>query len=373
MLVHKVGHEIGNPLTSIISLGTIIERFSEAKGAEGIEPEKIAAYAKSIIKEAWRISGINEKLVLLLSQRHPSPAPCNVAAAIERSINKLKSRGIVDPSLVRLVVNGAVSPEAYIDQDQFLIILNELISNAATAIAAEEGGAKVSVQAACEDGCAQVIVENPLAGPIVFELSALFEPFVTSYENQKRLGIGLSTVAVLVERFNGKVELREVSREGRLFFQAIVNLPVPPRQEEVLTAAVAANEHGGSEQKRLVLIVEDEPTVASAMGKILTSAFPGGVAVKYLNGTEAIKEISEGKTFAAIICDLQLQNTSGRHVFETLVSKRPGEADRFAFLTAEQLRPETRLYLKTTKRPFLLKPFEPEELIILVKRILEPD
>ena len=43
-LIHKIGHEIGNPLTSIISLASIIERFGGPTAGAGqttLEPEKL--------------------------------------------------------------------------------------------------------------------------------------------------------------------------------------------------------------------------------------------------------------------------------------------------------------------------------------------
>src|SRR5262245_24972844 len=83
-LIHKLGHEIGNPLTSIISLGTILERFSISAPGRGetLPPEKIASYASSIIDEAWRISSLTEKLVLTLSNRRGNPVASDLGKSI---------------------------------------------------------------------------------------------------------------------------------------------------------------------------------------------------------------------------------------------------------------------------------------------------
>ena len=96
---HKFGHEVGNPLTAIISLASILGRtipadkdsidalFSGQVTAAPAAPQtsKAAApndvdrlklvlsrlpdYANSITQEAWRISALTETLVFLLSDR----------------------------------------------------------------------------------------------------------------------------------------------------------------------------------------------------------------------------------------------------------------------------------------------------------------
>ena len=91
-VIHRIGHEIGNPLTSIISLSSIIERGIGESGAAQLPIERVVSYAGSIGSEAWRISSINEKLVMLLSSRQGNPEPSEPESIIRRALHKLQRR-----------------------------------------------------------------------------------------------------------------------------------------------------------------------------------------------------------------------------------------------------------------------------------------
>src|SRR5262249_40647503 len=126
-LVHKFGHEVGNPLTSLISLASILERFPTVQGSaqQGAVGQKVPSYARSIISEAWRVSLLTEKLVLLLSDKHGSPSPCNIAKCIERTLSRMKTRQGVDTDFIQLCLPGDAGLSAAIDQDQFMVLLSE--------------------------------------------------------------------------------------------------------------------------------------------------------------------------------------------------------------------------------------------------------
>ena len=89
-LVHKVGHDIGNPLTAIISVCSIIQTMAEMDSA-GLVP-KVSEYAGMLTSEAWKISRINERLVGLLSNRKPNLVPCNIHNNFLTVFNRLQSR-----------------------------------------------------------------------------------------------------------------------------------------------------------------------------------------------------------------------------------------------------------------------------------------
>ncbi len=406
--MHKVGHEVGNPLTSIISLATVIERFSPPDGSSNADAKRTLAYARSIISESWRISGTMEKLVLLFSQRNGSPAPCDVTRSIQSALSKLRTRRGVDSSLVHLRIHGNEPPAAFIDQDQFVSLIAELLDNAFTVLefeaeprtdlAADDGvleldnePASIEVEAWSAGDSTTVCIHSWANAPCPYNLSQLFEPLVTAYSEQKRLGLGLTSAYAIVQRAQGLIQLEERELNGRYRFSAIVELPHGPQTCAVETSKAQASTEDSSAppaqsldalfskyeplpQSVKIFIVEDEASVASAIERMLelTLARRTILACRAMSGQEVISEIKANAAFDLILCDLNLGRMSGRHVYETLLNERPKEAVKFIFLTGEKARPETQLYLQTSGRIFLHKPFTLEELVQAVMMVLAP-
>lgn len=281
--------------------------------------------------------------------------------------------------------------------------MSELIANAFHALSYEESPSEadsselqkdtnddeqqmpISVQVKSEGDYTTLSVDNVCCRPCPFELSSLFEPLITAYAEHKHVGLGLCVAAAIVERANGIIEIEETPVAGGYRFVTRVILPnsevvrrspgegdysVPVAQAAVDSQRVA--EIPDSLPPQLTIyIVEDEATVASALCKILEVALAEKSELKchQCSGEEALHTITKGLPFDIMLCDLNLAGMSGRHVFEALRANRPEEVSKFAFLTGEQARPETKLYLKSSGRPYLLKPFEPDDLIRLVVKL----
>jgi nitrogen-specific signal transduction histidine kinase/CheY-like chemotaxis protein len=406
-LIHKIGHEIGNPLTSIISLATIIERFAPlvvagANSEGGIETAKVSSYATSIIDESWRISNITEKLVLLLSQKPGGPSICDVGKCTQKALNKIKSRKKTDTSRVHLRLHGSEPPMVFIDPDQFIALVTELLDNAFQAIEYSEEGRveaepenteslpadpEITLEASSVGNSTILAVHSLSKEPCSLELSTLFEPLITAYTDKKHIGIGLAMAYSIAQRADGEIEVRETKVNGCYQFTAQVRLPRQPKttaaastdakgataaeQVDQLEELVALNLHKLPPELRL-FVVEDEATVCSAVCRILELSFAGKTKItcRTLSGQDAVCAIRNKEPFEVMICDLNLGAMSGRYVYETLVVEAPGDARKFAFITGEKARPETQLYLRTSGRPYLHKPFGPEELVALVLDLL---
>ena len=385
-LGHKIGHEIGNPLTSIISLATIIERFSEPGS------DKNQQYARSIISEAWKISNLVEKFVLLFSERAGNQSICALDEALRRTLNKLKSRGAYDLDDIILRVEDEVPPTAHVDLDQLCTILAELLANAcdasqsgSSAAASNPDGIELTgdpiiVRLYSVGSCSCVEVINPIKQPSSHELAELFQPLVTTSPTQKSLGIGLSVVSKIAKRFGGLSEIEEVLLDGdRLHFVARLVLPatetasigdwdraeadtrpeLPKQKTEVASTGIP--------EELRVLVVEDQQMVASAIRKILEFALKdhSKVTCDCVTGVEAVEMISDGEAFDVILCDLNLNSMSGKKIYEILSRDQPEQLSRFAYMTGE-LRPDI-----DQEIPCLKKPFEPEELIRIVLELLQ--
>lgn len=388
-LVHKLGHEIGNPLTSIISLATILERFGSIPGS--LDAKKSASYARSIIDEAWRVSGLTEKLVLLLSQKKGSPLEIPVNVLFEKALAKLKSRRIVDTSRMQICILSESCPKVWIDLDQGAALIAELLINACDASTPAKGEdfeaeepTPIELRAAAVGEQVEVSIRSFSKRPCPFELQSIFEPFVTSYGDQRKIGLGLCAAASVVSRADGILEVEEEQVRGGYFFTVRVLLPLKSIDESLKTDKEDISEIKevgeelplaaslGLPPELRIVIVDDQETVSSAISKILALTFGERTHLncRCVDGPAALELLRSGEEFDAFLCDLNLAQTNGRRIFEFLLKVRPQDAKKFAFITGERSRSETELYLKSSRRPYLLKPFEPEELIRLVLELI---
>ena len=383
-LIHKIGHEIGNPLTAIISLATVSKRVSS-----NLEPEtaeRIQGYSESITSEAWKINSLTQKLVLLLSRNPPNSSAVEIEQIARSTLQRLHHQ-IPKPYQKTLAqITSQLSFDSslriLIDKEQFAHLLSELITNA---IAAIHRGLEnetwlepleIMVSLKYLNNNIVLEVENPCAEPCPFEIEDLFHPFVCSINQGGHLGIGLPMAAAVVERMNGQINIVEKTTNGKTRFLVQVTIPAALAEEEgPLKATKTPDVNFQLPSTLKVLIVEDEPNVASAMEKILQAAFSSktSLEVTMARGKDVFDKLAtgKGKCHDVILCDLNLQDIGGQDVYDYLSEKDPQTLCRLAFLSGDRSSLDTAMYLDTSGRPYLYKPFEANDLVELVKKTLQ--
>ncbi len=230
-LIHKIGHEIGNPLTAIISLGTIIERFSRESPSADLEAtfKKTSGYAGSIIDEAWKVSALSERLVMLLSQKPGNVSPCDVNEALKKAIEKQRLRGRGTRPNILMSTLGDKPCLALIDSEQLAVLLGELLQNAQNAVAYEYAGNDTDhpITAVLRQDGSKVFLAltNDIPDNLEGELGSAFDLFQTAYGDRKHLGIGLTMCWAIANRFSGGMRLIEQPRQSGCAFTVELSLP----------------------------------------------------------------------------------------------------------------------------------------------------
>ena len=62
---------------------------------------------------------------------------------------------------------------------------------------------------------------------------------------------------------------------------------------------------------------------------------------------------------------------NGKELYQWLKEKHPKVADRVIFTTGDMMGGDTQIFLEQTDRPFLPKPFTPDELKAVVRETLK--
>jgi len=113
-----------------------------------------------------------------------------------------------------------------------------------------------------------------------------------------------------------------------------------------------------------ILIVEDDPGIASALTRLLTR--DGYQAEVVHNGQEALTACQQ-QAYMLILCDLWMPVLDGQGFYEALHRCQPQLCARVVFLTGDTLTPTVQTFLVGTPVPLLYKPFTAEQLRALLR------
>jgi DNA-binding NtrC family response regulator len=114
-----------------------------------------------------------------------------------------------------------------------------------------------------------------------------------------------------------------------------------------------------------VLIIDDEPVLASALGRSIQSEFD---VVVLSSGTDALDLLRRDDRFDVVLCDLIMPSVTGMDLHEELSRSRPALAERMIFMTGGSFTPRTRDFLRKVPNPTLDKPFDLATLSALLRR-----
>ena len=368
-LIHKLGHEVDNPLTAIISVASVIDRVPLQDQTGEAAAERISLYARCITKEAWRISALIDKLRLLASTRTTEANSVDVTQVLFASLAKVRDND--DYEALRVAIDTSPElPFVWIERDQFSSLMAELLGNAhdAAAKAPATGDQQIEIAVSLTEAMVKIEIRNRIDQAVGCPLDQLFQPFFSLSPDSQHVGLGLTVAAAICERFGGTLALAEIENDSGLWFVSKVTLQRAVAGEdrpEKPAAVTSLPPHLD------ILIIDDEPTVASAVKKVIEVGLAERtkVSCECMQGAQALQVISAGRRFDVILCDLNLRDMSGRFVLETLTKTVPELVDRFAFLTGDSSSGTTISYLKSCNCPYLLKPFHSDELLGLVTQL----
>ena len=116
-----------------------------------------------------------------------------------------------------------------------------------------------------------------------------------------------------------------------------------------------------------VLVVEDEPGIARICLRTLTAeGFQVDVAVNGEIGLDMWRK----KNYDLCISDIRTPHMSGIELFHQLENENPEAVKKFIFTTGDVLSGNIKEFLEASGRPYLPKPFTPEDLRAIVRKAL---
>lgn len=120
------------------------------------------------------------------------------------------------------------------------------------------------------------------------------------------------------------------------------------------------------EKPARILIIDDDPVVASALGRLLRRYR----VVTMVDSQEALAHLLGGEIYDVVVCDLMMPLLSGAALHDRLMTARPEQAKRMIFVTGGAFSLETTSFLERVVQPVLAKPVTRADLLVHVERIL---
>jgi DNA-binding response OmpR family regulator len=116
-----------------------------------------------------------------------------------------------------------------------------------------------------------------------------------------------------------------------------------------------------------ILVVEDEPGISEVCQRVLTSeGFEVDIAV---NGKVAQDMLGE-KDYDLFLIDIRTPLMNGKQLYQCIQEKHPKLIDRVILTTGDVMSKDIQVFLGQAARPFLPKPFTPDELRTIARETL---
>ncbi len=122
-----------------------------------------------------------------------------------------------------------------------------------------------------------------------------------------------------------------------------------------------------SDVKR-ILVAEDEPEICQLCPRILSGE---GLEVDIAANGKIGQEMIEEKQYNLFLIDIKLPVMNGRELYQWLKEEHPKHISKVIFTSGSVLGEDTQLFIGQTGRPFLPKPFTPDELKTIIRETLK--
>ena len=362
-----VAHEINNPLAYVhanlhFAMSELERVDSGGPDSESLDVPVLLNALREGLDGAARVRAIVRDLKGLAYLDDHTDGQASVSSALSAA---LKLAHLEVRYRARLVSDIPELPAVVGSESRLVQVFLNLIVNAAQSIEegrVEENEIRVRAHLAAEKGMVVVEVSDTGSGISEQQVPALFDPFFTTKPSGMGLGLGLSICQQIVHAAGGRIDVDSRLGHGSTF-RVVLRVadgetPHAPRFEPKATT---------SARRARVLVIDDEPVLARALGRIL-----GRVHEVTLenDAASALATIAQERTFDVIFCDYMMPNVNGAEFYSRLDLSAPELVSRVVFLTGGVFTEAGREFLDSVPNPCLEKPVDASALLALIERMV---
>jgi two-component system NtrC family sensor kinase len=234
-----VAHELNNPLTGILTYAKLTARRIGRLLPEGEDRHRLLDTLEMIQAESMRCGNIVRGLLTYARQGSAELRPAALHELVDRGLklvaHHIELRGIVAERELTLADDRLVC-----DPDQIVQALIALLVNAVESMG--DGGrltVRTWADAAAPEAVHLSIRDTGVGIPPEVQ-PRIFDPFFSTKQEAKGVGLGLAVVYGIVQRHDGRIEVESRPGGGTTFTITL------PRQAPGRPAAGAAGGEGGA-------------------------------------------------------------------------------------------------------------------------------
>ncbi len=352
-LLAGVAHELNNPLTVVVANAHVLALTGEDEG--------VKSRIRKITAAADRCAKIVRSFLDMARKSPGEKVEFDPVACVEQAL-ELSLYGLQDD---KVIVEADIAPQLPAikgDPDQFAQVILNLIINAKQALVDQQVPKKICVSMHLDESGRAIeldVTDNGIGIPVDIR-DSIFDPFFTTKKVGEGTGMGLSLVRGIVKSHGGEIILVDQREPGSHF-----KVTIPHTGHGLLNGITQTNMREIA-PKQNILIVDDEPDVLSALKDILVLQGHNVCAVS--SGADALSALNKEK-FDGILSDIKMPDMDGEQLFGEIQKHHPDLVSHTAFITGNDLSSKTKDFLDACDRPYLGKPFVPDEIFELIQTL----
>lgn len=369
-LTSGIAHDFNNLLTVISSGCELLDLMPE---------NALSAQARSLVQSIQdagdRASRLTDQLLLYSRSSPRQPRAVDLNVAIDKSREFLAR--LLGKSIQLSLSLAPTAPVVRIDPTHLQQILLNLAVNARDAMPT---GGRLTIatnsirrsQVPPHDGSSDmtnyaVLQVTDSGSGISDEVQTqIFEPFFTTKPVGSGTGLGLSVVDGIVHAGGGFIEVKSNMGHGTDFF---IFLPQVANDAE-LNPEPPISERERNDDKRTVLIVEDEPAVLQMVSSAFRQAGYQVIGIK--DPADAVRFVAQSsQSIDLLVTDVSMPVLSGPELVKTIQGDNPEPPFPVLYISGNDLHAlENTHGLRTNEQNFIQKPFRISALLDKTHEIL---
>lgn len=349
----NITHEFRTPLTVILGLSRKIRENTEV-------PQSVSDKASTIERQGNRLLTLVTQLLDISKVKSVIGEPnwqhgnicAQVAMLLETYIDYAANRGVTLKYHYDQAIEMDFVPD-YVNK-----VMSNLVSNA---LKFTPNGGTISVNLYQRGDRLHIDVSDTGHGISSDKLAHIFEPFYTTGDTgeAKGTGIGLALTQEIISHLDGTITAESQVGKGTTFH---IVMPIQNRSADPVTETEI-----GNSGKPIIVVAEDNADVADLL---CTQLEPFYEVVAARDGVEALKRAGEIIP-DLVITDVMMPNMDGMALARAIRANDLTAHIPIIMVTARVTEQDRIEGIKAGADAYLVKPFNTEELLTRVAKLLE--
>ena len=349
----NITHEFRTPLTVILGLSRKIRENTEV-------PQSVSDKASTIERQGNRLLTLVTQLLDISKVKSVIGEPnwqhgnicAQVAMLLETYIDYAANRGVTLKYHYDKAIEMDFVPD-YVNK-----VMSNLVSNA---LKFTPNGGTISVNLYQRGDRLHIDVSDTGHGISSDKLAHIFEPFYTTGDTgeTKGTGIGLALTQEIISHLNGTITAESQVGKGTTFH---IVMPIQNRSADPVTETEISNSG-----KPIIVVAEDNADVADLLCSQLEPFYE---VVAARDGVEALKRAGEIIP-DLVITDVMMPNMDGMALARAIRANDLTAHIPIIMVTARVTEQDRIEGIKAGADDYLVKPFNTEELLTRVAKLLE--